>query len=248
MNYRDIYSVYPELATRLTRTSRQLNEITSEGNCNLDLSIKEMKTMIEGTSKKCLFNLYNPGEGEGPGPYMDAIVYMHMPVYDRLTDYVIYTWHYDAGASPRDEGDYHMLTLGGHHINQQLIHDRDYIKILIEQTDGIDVKSFDVKTLYQLYNNRTSCRRYPNYAKIKTKQLFNKMIDKLSQYDTLIMLNLYLMINYIILDLNLSNHFMDSQKKISLHQDYDYEDYVEDTMDERNHMIKNILYTIDQFN
>ena len=251
MNYRDIYSQYPELATRLVRTSPQFNQIASIGNCNLDLSIKEMKFLINGTAKRAIFHLSEPGQGEGPGVYFEAIVFMSMPGYDTLNDKgSVYMWMYDAGASLTEEhGDYHMLTMDNTRMNANLINDKDALIRVIEAEQGLDVKTFDVKSLYQLYHRRQSCRQFPNYAKIKTKALFNSMVNRFSEHDATILLNLYLMVNYIVLDLDLSVAFMTAQTKMSVQGEmaYDYEQYVEDTALDRQIMINTIIDTINQF-
>lgn len=192
------------------------------GNSNLDLSINEMKSIIDmcPTAKKAIFSLYQPDENINI--FFDIVVFMSMPTYEFMdVDDVIYIkntlvflyaelWRYDAGTGLLDkEKYYHELTINKEYIHEQLIKNKNYIESYIEY--------MDVKSLYTLYNNRISCiNYYPNYAKNKTKEIFNTMVDKLSHYNNIIMLNLYLMMNYIILDLTLSEKFINSQKKFGI--------------------------------
>jgi len=244
MEYKDIYSKYPLLATRLVRTSSKLNEISLIGNCNLDLSIKETKNIvnIKPFSMKAMFDIYNVGEGDGPGLFLSVSCFIKMPsendVYNR--------WIYDSGSSiTKEHGYYHILTIydgGGSHITQ------NELNFDIEFMDSINMKIFDVKSLYLLYNQRKSCLKIPDYAKIKTLEIFNMIVDKFNSYDTIIMLNLYLMINCIILDLDISDKFLTSQKEFASlgENDYNYDDYIEETY-EREDLIKDIINAIEKF-
>jgi hypothetical protein len=247
MNYRDIYSQYPELATRFVRTSRQFNEISSIGNCNLDLSVRELENIIKINpySRKALFQLNNPGTYNEPGVDLAVYVFMKMPLYDEKSKADIYLWSYDAIASLSEEqGNYHILTMhltyGGDSVP------KNFIKQKLNNLNGI--QTLDVKNIFLLYNNRTSCTQ-PNYAKNKTMGIFNKMVEKLSPYDAIVMLNLYLMINCIILELNISKNFINCQKKFTLkgENEYNYNYYVEDTENDRYQMIIDIKTEINNF-
>ena len=242
-SYKDIYSKYPEVASRLLRTSSRLNEISEVGNCNLDLSIKEMKKILDMNkfSKKAIFDLYEAGQGEGPGLFFQVICFNKMPTKEDVFN----LWLYDAGASIKEEhGDYHMLTMETKNLEitlQDLTRD-------IENMDGIDIKTLDLRSIYRLYNLRTSCLKFPNYAKIKTLEVFDMMVNRLNTYDTIVILNLYLMINSIILDIDISDEFIELQKdfyNLGEHK-YTYKDYVNDTEEERNDIINNIKQTINQ--
>ena len=152
--YQDIYSKYPELSTRLIRTSRQVNQLATLGNCNLDLSTKEMVKIIDirPNMKKAVFDLYKPGLGEGPGLFFDVHVFMNMPAYNPDNDDdVFYTWIYDAGANLSEEQrdyDYHVLTIFEPMVNENLIRTFDNIKNIIEFMDTIDIKTLDVRSLF----------------------------------------------------------------------------------------------------
>jgi len=241
--YKDIYSKYPELATRLLRTSSTLNEISEIGSCNLDLSIKEMKKILDINkfSKKAIFDLYKIGEGEGLGLFFQVICFHKMPTEENIFN----LWLYDAGASIKEEhGDYHMLTMETKNLEITL----EDLEVDIERMTNIDIKILDVRSLYRLYGLRTSCLKYSNYAKIKTLEIFDTMINKLNTYDTIVILNLYLMVNCLILDIDISDKFIKSQMDFYLDGEvkYDYEDYLNHTEEERNNMIDNIKQTINQ--
>jgi hypothetical protein len=172
-----------------------------------------------------------------------------MPGYNDNLEHDIYTWHYDSGASLTEEqGDYHILTIELLRMQNHLIHDKNYVKLLIEDILGIDIKTLDVRSIFLLFNNRTSCHQI-NYAKNKTKEIFNMMVEKLSSYDAIVMLNLYLMINCIILDVDISKNFNECQKKFTLRTEteYEYDDYVEDTKNDRYQMIIDIKNEINNF-
>ena len=250
MNYRDIYSQYPELATRLIRLSKQLNDIATPGNDNLSLSTKEMTSIVDIRTyrRKAIFSLFKPGKGEGRGVFLYVLVWMRMPGFLNGDEDQYYTWHYDAGASlTKEQGDYHILTMEAFYINNLLIHDKQYVLDHIREfPDLLDEEQLDLYSIFLLYNNRTSCIQ-PRYANIKTKLLFHSMLERLKSYDALIMLNLYLMINCIVLDLYISINFLTAQRKFSaLGDQYDYDAYLEDTSD-REGMIIKIRNTIDQF-
>lgn len=243
MEYKDIYSKYPLLATRLVRTSSKLNEISLIGNCNLDLSINETKNIIniKPFAKKAMFDIYNVENADGPGLFLSISYFIKMPsdndVYNR--------WIYDSSSSLTEEPGYHSLTIydnGGSHITQ------NELNFDIQFMDDINIKIFDVRSLYLLYNQRKSCLKIPNYAKIKTLEIFNMIVDKFSSRDTIVMLNLYLMINCIILDLDISGKFINSQKDFASLGEigYNYDDYIEDTY-EREDLIKDIINAIEKF-
>jgi hypothetical protein len=244
MEYRDIYSKYPELATRLVRTSSQINTLPTLGNCNLDLSDKEIVKIldIKPYAKKAIFNLYNESSGDGPGLYFEVIIFIKEFIVEK--NYRV--WLYVVEAPTKEEhGDYHVLDLP---LNSNYRSLSNMINSLINM-DGIYIKSLDVKSLYLLYNQRKSCLQIPNYAINKTLEIFNEMIDKFNTYDTAIAMNLYLLINAIVLDIDISPEFIDSQKRFSAkgEDDYDYDNYFTDTENERNEIIGDIKFAIRNF-
>lgn len=246
MEYKDIYSKYPELATRLIRTSSKLNEISLIGNCNLDLSTNEMKNIIniKPFSKKAMFDIYYVGKGidERPGLFLNVLCFMKMPTENEFYN----LWIYDSACSITEEhGYYHILTM---EISDDLKITLDDLQNDIKSMNNIDIKVLDVKSLYLLYSQRKSCFKIYNYAKTKTLEIFEFIVDKFSSHNTIVMLNLYLMINCIILDLDISEKFIKIQKKFSSFGEdgYDYDDYIEDTY-ERENLIKRIMNTIEKF-
>jgi len=244
MEYRDIYSRYPELATRLVRTSSQMNTLSTLGNCNLDLSDKEIVKIldIKPYAKKALFTLYHEGFGDEPGLYFEALIFMK----EFTTDEIYQTWSYNVGAPTKEEHDnYHVLDIDPRRFGRNFASTKN----MLTNMEDIDVKSFDVKSLYLLYNQRKSCLQIPNYAKNKTLEIFNEMIDKFNTYDSAIAMNLYLLINAIVLDIDISPKFIDNQKRFSLQgeSDYDYDDYFTDTENERNEIIEDIRFVIRNF-
>jgi hypothetical protein len=244
MEYKDIYSKYPELATRLIRTSSKLNEISLIGNCNLDISINEMNDIIniKPFAKKAIFNIYNAEEEEGNGLFLDIICFMKMPTENGSYN----LWEYNSSVLISVEHEYyHKLTIERNSDSKINLNEL-YLNIKI--MDDIDTKTFDVKSLYLLYSQRKSCLKISNYAKIKTLEIFNIIVDKFSSHNKIVMLNLYLMTNCIILDLDISDDFINTQKEYSLigGYSYDYNDYVENTH-EREDLIKNIISAIEKF-
>ncbi len=242
MEYRDIYSKYPELATRLVRTSSQMNIISTLGNCNLDLSNKEIIKIldIKPYAKKAMFKLYNEGSGDGPGLYFEAIMFIKQFTVDENYHY----WLYDAECSTTGEvHSYHVLEIPLNGNNRSNIDLKDSLLNM----DDINIKYLDVRSLYLLYNNRKSCRKIPNYAKYKTIEIFNAMIDRFNTYDNILILNLYVLINALVLDLDVSTDFMNNQQRFSTDGDYDYDDYINNTDDERDEIIEDIRFAIRNF-
>lgn len=241
MEYKDIYSKYPELSSRLIRTSKKLNEVSLVGNCNLDLSLHEIKNIVDikPYAKKAIFDIYNKRE---QGLVVGVSCFMKMITKDDT----YHRWIYDTYISMSEEYGYsHKLNI---YINDDLRTELFDILYDIEFMGGINIKTFDVKSLYLLYSQRKSCLIIPNYAKIKTLEIFKMIIDKFDDHNTIVVLNLYVMINCLILDLDMSEKFIKAQNDFSLlgENEYDYDDYIEDTID-REILIKEIIITIQNF-
>ncbi len=243
MQFSDIFSHYPELATRLVRVNKQLNEMCYLGNCNLDLGKEIVKILdIKPYAKKAVFDLYNPGEGEGTGIYFEATMFINIPGWEGETEDYYNVNLYDAGIiTDLNDDKCFMLTMDRNE-NRHFSTSKNNIINYITDKNHIEINSLDVKSLYLLYQDCPSCYQY---AKIKTKKDFQMMIDKFNNHDLYVILNLYLMMNCVVLDIDMPKEFTKAMKKFAINK-YDYDEYVRDTF-ERDYLIKQIYDCIDKF-
>jgi hypothetical protein len=184
------FSGYPKLATRLVRTSQKMNEISLLGNCNLSLSNTEMKSILKfnDTSKKAIFRLHNYNENDD-GIQLTAFIFTKMPLYQYNGDksLTVNYWYYSAGFDNDEEEISPILSMDEDINNENNILSDVGINRAIDSPNS-KITTLDVKSLYKLYSKRISCLTINNYANIKTLEIFNEIVNKLSSYDHIIII------------------------------------------------------------
>jgi hypothetical protein len=156
-------------------------------------------------------------------------------------------WAYDAGASVEEEyGYYHVLGLSSGNVFNKSIDD---IKNILQGLEGYDFTTLDIRSIYYAYQNRLSCLPINHYAINKTKLEFDKMINLFNTFDKTVVLNLYLLVNGMILDIDISEQDMFMHYKFydQSENEYDYDDYVNDTQPFRERLIDEIYEKINSF-
>jgi hypothetical protein len=125
----------------------------------------------------------------------------------------------------------------------------DDTKDMLYPIEEQEFNTMDVRSIYHAYKNRLSCSSLNQYAINKTKMEFNKMVERFNTFDTINILNLYLLMNGMILDITISKNDLDPHYRFydAGGLDYFYEDYVNDTQYFRDQLIVEINNKINQF-
>jgi hypothetical protein len=197
----DVYTSYPSFGAPLSTVTKNLNTLTFGSRCNLMITKTEILNYLEKGNYKRFGNLT-----------LTDKVYAYIHVKDPYLKNIVssgasYT-HYDTIyiKAPKYDGEGQKYTV-------------NTLKNIVrnEKTNFVDIK-----TAYKIYSERKECTVINNYAKIKTKEYLDYIVDTFYDFKDRHVLYLYLLLNIIILKMDrIVEYFENDSARITINGYYD---------------------------